>query len=566
MIDRNLMISGMLGLCLSACGGEADSGGTATSAASAVLEDLTPQTLTANQAAYIPPQCYTRTLDTAGRAHNPCMTCHIPPKEPNFVNDGALQLGYTFAEYANTNHWGNLFKDRSQQVAAISDSAILEYVRHNNYQSSAGKIDLAEKLKAVPAGWDFDKDGQWSGFVPDCYMNFDQEGFDRTPGNQYSGWRAFAYTPFLGTFWPTNGSTDDVIIRLGEPFRRNADGQFDLLAYKTNLAIVEALMTRQDVPVGPVDESRFGVDLDKDGTLAVATRIAFDWAPKEGRTMAFVGQAKAMQEAGQLHLAAGLFPEGTEFLHSVRYLDLDAAGKVKLAPRMKELRYARKTGWLTYSDLESAAITEATEKAKFPDRLRQLIGNVEQGMSNRAGWVYQGFIEDREGALRPQTFEETTACMGCHGGIGATSDSNFSFPRKLGHDSFQQGWYHWSQRGLQGVPEPKRADGQYEYTHYLEQNGAGDEFRENLEVISKFFDGAGNLNPDAANRLHGDIAELLLPSSGRALQLNKAYKTIVDGQDFIHGREAMVTPPGNVHESVERGQETGVSAIISGPR
>jgi hypothetical protein len=337
---------------------------------------------------------------------------------------------------------------------------------------------------------------------------------------------------------------------------------YDQAVYKLNFAIVEALITRKDVAIDPVDERLYGVDLDKDGSLGEASLIKFDWAPLEGRNMSYVGQAHDKQAASELHLAAGLFPEGTEFLHSVRYLDLDDKGSVKLVARMKELRYARKVGWQTYSQLENGVKAEVLEKVKFPERLRQLIGNVEQGISNGQGWVYQGFIEDTQGALRPQTFEETTACMGCHGGIGATTDSNFAFPRKLAYDSFQQGWYHWSQRGLQGIPEPKRADGQYEYTHYLEHNGAGDEFRENLEVIEKFFAATGELKPAATEALHGDISELLLPSAARAMQLNKAYKTIVDEQSFMQGRDAVISPSSNVHKSVEEGQATGVTEII----
>lgn len=157
-----------------------------------VAESLTDKTLRANQAAYIPPQCYVKTRDANGQVHNPCMSCHIPSTEPNYLNDGNLQLGYDFADYARTNHWRNLFKDRRTAIAMISDQSILDYVRQNNYQSPTGVLDLAAKLAQVPNGWDFDQDGQWSGYKPDDYMHFDSEGFDRTPDNGYSGWRAFA--------------------------------------------------------------------------------------------------------------------------------------------------------------------------------------------------------------------------------------------------------------------------------------------------------------------------------------------------------------------------------------
>jgi hypothetical protein len=132
-----------------------------------------------NEAAYIPPQCYTKTIDSQNRVYD-------------------LQHSYAFPEYALTNHWTNLFKDRSQEIAAISDAEILAYIRTDNYKV------LIEKLS---------NNDQWDGFVPDCYFNFDAEGFDRDTAGNYTGWRAFAYYPFPGTFWPANGSTDDVIIR-----------------------------------------------------------------------------------------------------------------------------------------------------------------------------------------------------------------------------------------------------------------------------------------------------------------------------------------------------------------
>ncbi len=178
-----------------------------------------------NEAAYIPPQCYTKTIDSQSRVYNPCFTCHQDSTAPNYNNDAELQQSYAFPEYALTNHWTNLFKDRSQAVAAISDADILAYIRTDNYKL------LIDKLS---------NNGQWDGFVPDCSFNFDAEGFDRDTAGNYTGWRAFAYYPFPGTFWPTNGSTDDVLIRLSPEFQQNDSGEFDLQIYKLNLAIVEA--------------------------------------------------------------------------------------------------------------------------------------------------------------------------------------------------------------------------------------------------------------------------------------------------------------------------------------
>jgi len=88
----------------------------------------------------------------------------------------------------------------------------------------------------------------------------------------------------------TTLSTNDALIRLAAPFRENAQGRFDLALYKPNLAIVEALITRRDVPIAPVQEAPLGVDLDKDGRLATAERVLYDWAPLKGRQMSYVGR------------------------------------------------------------------------------------------------------------------------------------------------------------------------------------------------------------------------------------------------------------------------------------
>jgi hypothetical protein len=518
-----------------------------------------------NPAAYIPSQCYTMTEDTKGKVHNPCFSCHIASTEPNYINDDEQQILYNFPSPALKNAWSNLFIDRSAQIALISDESILNYVRQNNYQTPDGKIIISEKLKTVPKQWDADNNGRWDGYVPDLNFRFDNQGFDHTSDGNYSGWRAFAYYPFLGTFWPTNGSTDDVLIRLSAPFRENQHGAFDLTVYKTNLSIVEAITLGKDVAIEPTDEIALGIDLDKNGKLGTSQLIRFEWNPKEGKNMTFVGRAQTLQNEGKVHLALGLFPEGTEFIHSVRYINVEDNGDIKLAPRMKELRYGIKKSWFSYSDLDRLAAEEIKEGDLFPERLRQITGSAEIGLANGQGWIYQSFIEDKDGALRPQTYEENVFCIGCHSGIGATTDSNYSFPRKLGETYPQRGWYHWTQHGLNGIKEPIRAVGKPEYQLYLEQNGAGDEFRDNNEVQTKFFNADGSIKSEAAAKIRDDITYLLFPSRERALALNKAYKVIVEEQSYIEGRDANPKPVVNVHKSVIDDQPTGVIKPISGP-
>jgi hypothetical protein len=524
----------------------------------------------ANPIAYITSQCFTKTEADDGTVHNPCFACHIPSTSPNYLDDGDVQLGYDFPGDEGAirdNPWTNLFKDRTNDVAAIGDADILAYVRQDNYAGSDGYPSLTRTLRdALPVQWDVNGNGRWDGYVPDAGFTFDEQGFDHLAGG-YTGWRAFAYAPFLGTFWPTNGSTDDVLIRLAPAFWQTEQSVPDLTVYKTNLAIVTAMIQRRDVPLdAPVDETVFKVDLDKDGRLAMASTIRYDWAPLQSRYMYYVGKARLEQTAGRVHLAAGLFPEGTEFLHSVRYLDVDETnGSVGMAKRFKELRYAVKKSWYTYSDLKEMGLKEQREKVTNPERTRQLTGNAEIGMSNGQGWTYQGFIEDRQGKLRPQTYEETVFCIGCHSGTGATTDGAFSFPRKFAESAHRQGWYHWSQKSLAGTPEPLRRDGQPEYAHYLAQNGAGDEFRENREVMIRFFDASGRLLADILAKLREDVTVLLVPSAERALALNKAYRVIVGEQSFAFGRDATIAPAQNVHRSIVLGTPTGIRTVVEGP-
>jgi hypothetical protein len=525
---------------------------------------LTSKTLF-NTAAYIPPQCYTKTEDKHGKVHNPCYTCHTASRRPNYTSDADLQLAYAFPETPGTNHWKNLFRDRTQAVAGISDKEIRDYIRSSNYFDGQGRIKLATRLADLPQEWDYNGNGHWDGFVPDVWFDFDAQGFDRNPDGEYTGWRAFAYYPFPGTFWPTNGSTDDVLIRLPEAFRTNLDGKFDITVYKTNLAIVEAMIKEQDVYIDPVDEAAVGnVDLDKDGKIGTANRVTYDWAPREERFMWYAGKASVLQKDDKVHLAAGLYPEGTEFLHTVRYIDVNGAGDNLLAPRMKEVRYALKRFWVDYSKLAQKSGGEIKEKHDFPNRLKTVRGNMEVGASNGQAWAYTGFIEDDAGDLRPQSYEELVFCVGCHGGIGGNRDGIFSFGRKFGHDAYRQGWYHWTQKSLKDTPERLRSDGRHEYSYYLEVNGAGDEFRGNEEILNRFFTPDGKPDPAELSLLHTDISRLLFASERRATILNKAYWTIVREQRFTEGRDATVKPVGNVHDKIEPGTLTGVESTVLG--
>lgn len=174
---------------------------------------------TRNLEAGVPSMCYTRTAGVS----NPCWTCHTTSTLPNARDDWDLQLEYAFSDAALENHWGNLFVDRSRALPTLSDDALLRYVRTDNYSP----------LKAALSGRD-----DYRGYVPDLDLlrGFDARGFARDG----SGWRAVRYKPFLGTFWPTNGSTDDVFVRLPMPFRVDAAGHLSTPTYEANLALLES--------------------------------------------------------------------------------------------------------------------------------------------------------------------------------------------------------------------------------------------------------------------------------------------------------------------------------------
>ena len=498
----------------------------------------------ANRFAYIPPQCWTATRgDDGAVASNPCYPCHTRGTPPNPVDDSDLQLTLSLPRPAASNPWTNVLLPPSTRIPAAAIDDLLAYVRQSNYLDERGApVTLAT-----------------GGYQPDAWFAFDDQGFDRRPDGTFTGWRAFAYYPFPGTFFPTNGSADDVLIRLDPALQQDEGGTFDRAVYVVNLAIVEALVRRADVPIDAVDEARLHVDVDGNGFLGRATHVAY--RPR----MQYVGRARVDAAAGRLPIAPGLLPPYTEFLHSVRYLDIGPAGEVVMAPRMKELRYAKKMRWFSPADLEQLTARETAEQARTPDGVEYFVPQGDSGVYNGKGWLLQGFIEDARGRLRPQSYEETVACVGCHGGIGATTDSVFALPRKLASPRFARGWYHWSQHGIAGTPEPQRRGGTYEYTRYLELNRAGDEFRENSEVGARFFDSRGALRPEAVEALHGDIATLLVPSPARAMALDQAYRAIVLEQSFARGREPVLSSPSHVYAYAPAGEPTGIASAVVNP-
>jgi len=113
-----------------------------------------------------------------------------------------------------------------------------------------------------------------------------------------------------------------------------------------------------------------------------------------------------------------------------------------------------------------------------------------------------------------------------------------------------------------GVKSLHVEDKNGEYANYLLKNMSGNEFRDNDEVIRKFFTKDLKPKKEAFGRLKNDISYLLLPTLKRALMLDKAYKVIVDEQSFIYGREGHVKPLENVYKKVKQGQSTKLKVLI----
>ncbi|EDY83652.1 hypothetical protein VDG1235_3279 [Verrucomicrobiia bacterium DG1235] len=467
-----------------------------------------------NREAIVPPQCYTKTQGS----FNPCYVCHqdsIPERE-NVMNDRELQIDYSFSDLGMKNHWKNLFEDKSAKVAKISDSEILEYINQDNYS------ELASRLKEV----------DYQGWIPDLKnlhlgaAAFDEQGFAKDGSN----WVAFNYKPFPSTFWPTNGSTDDVMIRLDEPFRSLPNGSYSIDAYRANLAILEAnIKGMNEIDCLPIDETILQTDLDSDGSLRVIHRIK--------NTKHFVGAAKSV------HNEPHMYPQGTEFLHTVRYIGFGNNEEITVSPRIKEVRYMKK--WQAYAKRVYARRYELEAFEKEAGNLPGYMNLLQHGLDNGSGWSLQSFIEDSKGRLRANTFEENFFCMGCHNSIGSTIDKTFSFARKV------DGAKGWSYIDLKGMPDaPNLGEQQGEILTYLERVGGGSEFRNNDEMAARWFKPDGTIDREKITAA-ADVYELITPSRDRALMLNKAYKTIVEDQDYIYGRDPTVTPQTNVYSEID---------------
>ena len=468
-----------------------------------------------NPESVIPPQCYTKT----NGKNNPCYACHQSydksENRPNQMGDGTLQGNYEFSDVGLTNSWKNLFVDRRELIADISDEAILNYISEDNYTASTTN-GLPDEMQIKQLSY------------PD--KAFGEHGI----ANDGSGWVAYNYKPFPSTFWPTNGSTGDAMIRLPVAFQQRK-GQYSEDVYLANLTLLEmALKDVHTLAVPELNEQTIGMDLDGNGALSEAiTHIQ--------RQSHYVGDASSIE------LSYQLYPQGTELLHTVRYIGVDDEGQIYNAPRMKEVRYMQKALFRSKESLASAYYAEAKDKAfeKLP-QTRYL--SEEQGIDNGFGWTLNANIEDAEGQLRPQHEQELAFCNGCHKTVGSTFDQTFSFARKV---PGARGWGYINLHEIDDVPNINEQEG--EFLTYMQRVGGGDEFRQNAEMLARWFNADGELN-EAKVKQAKSVYELITPSPERALALNKAYQTIVKEQSYLFGRDATITEAANVLSEIDAEQ------------
>ena len=178
--------------------------------------------------------------------------------------------------------------------------------------------------------------------------------------------------------------------------------------------------------------------------------------------------------------------------------------------------------------------------------------------TNGYGWKIHAFIEDYNGELRPQSFEERMFCMGCHSAVGTTIDHTFSLARKV---TGAKGWGYINLKGMKDAPSISESGG--EILNYLKRVSGGNEFRANQEIQQKWFNADGTLKLDEI--ASSDVYQLITPSKQRALKLNKAYTHIVRHQSYIYGRDPNIKPLQNVHKHVDESQTPlSIDARVSG--
>lgn len=400
-------------------------------------EDFSEQAGTAYKPSYnenpaLPPQCW---AETGYGTQNTCQVCHTDylseTGHGNRTKAAEAQVLYRFSSPdLNQMNWVNLIRpdsinarleEEGLSVPDPGDPDNLDYVRYANWMEAyldgrfngdvtwnniSNKLTDARMIPALnpahlyPERGSDPTDGGTHGYM-------DADGFVHDETEQLTGWRAVNFYPY-SVYTPVTGTVSGVYIRLPREFM-TAGGRIDAAVYHQNLELLE-----KNIKNRPVNESHY------------------------------------LGDAQERPIQKGRYPVGTEFIQTLHYVDLNAdheigdtmdgvAGNDGLtyefpgtrSKRLKEIRLMYK-----WQSTEEAA--SGLSEAAAPEAVPSLLGEPGKGwIDSKAGWIMAGFIENREGRLRPQTTEEMVQCIGCHTRTGSTIDSVWSFQRKLPGDS---GW------------------------------------------------------------------------------------------------------------------------------
>ena len=376
----------------------------------------------------IPAQCW---IETGYGTQNACKYCHTDYlamiQHGNNFPIGEDQVLFSFpTPKLNRINWKNITHPQEivQRLEAEGiavpdpgDPANLNWVRQDNWREAYARgrtvndsswNNLSNRnsdLQLMPA---LNPDDLYPWHPQDPtgggrHGYVDRQGFVINAAGAFTGWRAVNFFPYA-IFTPLTGSVSGVYIRLPKLFREK-DGRFDLDTYRSNLDLLAKQIKNR-----PCDEVNYFGD------------------------------------AAEVPLEKGFYPVGTEFAHPLHYVDLNADGERgdnldgvlgeegesfefpgTRSRRVKEIRYMYK--WQPVSLADISPPEEDSEA---------VLGNEWKGwIDNGGGWILAGFIERRDGRLRPQTTEELLQCLGCHSAVGNTVDAVWSFQRKLPGDA---GW------------------------------------------------------------------------------------------------------------------------------
>ncbi|WP_457641959.1 hypothetical protein [Persephonella sp.] len=570
-----------------------------------------------NPTAYIPLECYTDTGKAlTGKAFaNPCYVCHNGGNTPvdnagdwenqinwlRFPSDdnpwlNAVAPEKTFEKILDSGKkWTELdlinkvVKDNKENKTVHIDS----WIRQNNWEiayqqtaklGSSNLLGLGEYALDIPPLY------RWNGTSFERTGYIDSEGFIYSSETDHTDqtntwWRAYDWKHFPG-FFPTNGRLDSAMIRLPEKFRKK-DGQYNKDIYKINLAILECSIKQitKNCDVEPLNTDildSYNISYQK-----LTDGIRFLKVPER-----YVGDASNIDvwQTKPDGTKVGLYPVGTELGHPVYYIDPDWENRPYLGGKtgqLKEFRYMKK---LVMQDLSVSG--EEEESISYPPYDNGLM------LNDPGTWLMGGWIEDKNGNLRPQSEEEMAFCIACHGAISGTVDNTFSFWRKLpksagwkdtdyGYNRDNFDLKYWADQlsniedqdasiylgTIYGKYDPKDYN---EYQLYFTMTNGIDHFRSNKEGVCRIFgyrlydknsdacketalDPSATLSFNTAlNYLkitsdtniltdktligylnnNGSIKqELFLPSKEKAYSLDGRYIQVVLSQQFVYGRD-----------------------------